>query len=82
MAQMNLSLSDEEAEQLSAIKKACEIHGIAISKFMYKGAMHYFNTGKWGEFFGTSTEEIFTTEEILHDNMQNDLHRESKWIKL
>jgi len=26
--------------------------------------------------------DIYTTENIVHDNLANDLHREAKWIRL
>jgi muramoyltetrapeptide carboxypeptidase LdcA involved in peptidoglycan recycling len=82
MGQMNLSLSDEELEQMKAIQKACDVNGMIMSKFVYNGTMHYFNTGKWGELFGNKEEEIVTTADIVHDSMQDTLTGDEKWIRL
>jgi enolase len=78
-----ISLKDEYVGSINAIKKAFKDQGYSnmFSAFAINSIIRCFEEKDWGEFL-TKENKTYTTADIVHDSMQDDLTGEEKWIKM
>ncbi|MFO7891972.1 MAG: hypothetical protein R6V04_16720 [bacterium] len=78
-----ISVSKEKLDSIEAIKKACKQFNISFSATVVDLAILGFEDGKWGIMLDKKYKKnIYSTADIVHDSMQDELTGDEKWIRL
>ena len=71
-------------KSIKAIQDAFILQGYTnmFSPFCVNAIIYYFENKDWGQFLKDKPSKVYTTEQITHDVLQNDLHADKKWVML
>jgi enolase len=80
---ISVSVKEDFIESIKAIKKAFREQGYEymFSSFAINSIIRNFEEKDWGEFL-TNNKHTYTTAEVVHDSLQDELTGDEKWVKL
>ena len=81
---IQLYVREEFEESIKAIQEAFKLQGYTnmFSPFCVNAIIYYFENKDWGQFLNNKPSKVYTTEQITHDVLNNDLHIGKKWVML
>jgi len=78
-----ISVRADKIDSIEQIKKACIKFKISFSALVVDLAIIGFETGKWGILLDKKHKKnVYTTADIVHDSMQDELTGNERWIKI
>ena len=78
-----ISVREDKIESIKQVQKACKKFKISFSSLVVDLTIIGFETGLWGVILDKKHKKnVFTTADIVHDSMQDELSGDEKWITL